>query len=141
MIRQVDIDNLLQETLLDEGAKDHLIHLHCFRRTVERVRPWISRFPNLMVGFTPRIENREVVREVPLTRILLETDAPYFTPYGKARPSKPWYVMDTAREISQIKETPLDQILCTCFDNAYRFYNLQKFGVFDGKTLNSSCSL
>ena len=50
------------------------------------VRRWMEAFPNCYVGLTPLITNpsalpaRAVVAEVPLDRLLLETDAPYFVP-------------------------------------------------------------
>lgn len=43
-------------------------------------------FPNLYVGFTALItyqtavQAREALRRIPLNRIVLETDAPYFLP-------------------------------------------------------------
>lgn len=43
-------------------------------------------FPNLYVGFTALItyqkatEARDALRRIPLNRIVLETDAPYFLP-------------------------------------------------------------
>ena len=50
------------------------------------VRRWMEAFPNCYVGLTPLITNRSalparfLVGEVPLNRLLLETDAPYFVP-------------------------------------------------------------
>ena len=87
---------------MEEGAKHHPIHLHCFRRSSERLRTWLTGFTNVMVGFTPNIQNEDAVKEIPLDKILLETDAPYFVPSRRTRPSKPWYAEDTAREISTI---------------------------------------
>ena len=50
------------------------------------IEPFLEEFPNLCVGFTALItygralEAREAVRRIPLDRIVLETDAPYFLP-------------------------------------------------------------
>lgn len=46
----------------------------------------LTEFPNLYVGFTALItyqkatEARDALRRIPLDRIVLETDAPYFLP-------------------------------------------------------------
>ena len=71
-----------------------------------------------MVGWTPNITNKDVLRAIPKHRLLLETDAPYFVPTNKTRPSKPWYVVETAREISSILNMPIEKILQQCFINA-----------------------
>lgn len=50
------------------------------------IEPFLTEFPNLYVGFTALItypsatEVRDAVRKIPLNRIVLETDAPYFLP-------------------------------------------------------------
>ncbi len=50
------------------------------------IEPFLREFSNLCVGFTGLVtyhhaaEARDAVRKIPLDRILLETDAPYFLP-------------------------------------------------------------
>lgn len=59
---------------------------HCFTSSYQVIEPFLRDFPNLYVGFTALITNvkaaqvRDAVRHVPLSRIVLETDAPYFLP-------------------------------------------------------------
>ncbi len=66
--------------------KTHKIHLHCFNNDWFTCKKWLAEYPNLKIGLTPLITKphitylHKVVREVPLDRILLETDAPYFHP-------------------------------------------------------------
>jgi TatD DNase family protein len=46
----------------------------------------MSKFPNLFIGLTPLVTFRsatmthQVARQLPLDKLLLETDAPYFLP-------------------------------------------------------------
>ena len=60
---------------------------HCFTNSYSVIEPLLEAFPNLYVGFTALItypkatEARESVRRIPLERIVLETDAPYFLPH------------------------------------------------------------
>jgi TatD DNase family protein len=78
----------------------------------------MRRYPNLKVGFTPMItyaKNRhlhDVVRKIPLSRILLETDSPYFLPRQEpisltGGMSHPGYVIHTAAQIAHLKEVPI----------------------------------
>ncbi|KAF5897053.1 putative deoxyribonuclease TATDN2 isoform X1, partial [Clarias magur] len=59
---------------------------HCFTNSYSVIEPFLSEFPNLHVGFTALLTNhnakdaRDAVRKIPLDRILLETDTPYFRP-------------------------------------------------------------
>lgn len=59
---------------------------HCFTNSYSVIEPFLSEFSNLCVGFTGLVtyrhatEARAAVRKIPLDRILLETDAPYFLP-------------------------------------------------------------
>lgn len=59
---------------------------HCFTNSFSVIEPFLNEFSNLCVGFTGLVtyhratEARAAVRKIPLDRILLETDAPYFLP-------------------------------------------------------------
>lgn len=59
---------------------------HCFTNSYSVIEPFLSEFSNLCVGFTALVTNpnaaeaRDAARKIPLDRILLETDAPYFRP-------------------------------------------------------------
>lgn len=63
-----------------------VVSRHCFTNNYEVIEPFLTEFPNLYVGFTALItysratEARNAVRQIPLDRIVLETDAPYFLP-------------------------------------------------------------
>lgn len=64
---------------------------HCFTNSYPVIEPFLSEFSNLCVGFTALVTNpnaiaaRDAVRKIPLERILLETDAPYFRPRQVSR--------------------------------------------------------
>lgn len=62
----------------------HKIHLHCFTGQWKTASKFLDSFENLCIGVTPLVSYSESVREValkiPLDRLLLETDAPYFYP-------------------------------------------------------------
>ena len=66
--------------------RNYRIHCHCFTGNYASCQRWLNTFPNLFVGLTPVITYnsarpaQEVAACIPLDRLLLETDAPYFVP-------------------------------------------------------------
>ena len=72
---------------------DWSMHYHCFKGTVEQAEDWVRDYPASKIGLTglvtfPKAKHvHEVARHVPLEKILLETDAPYFLPEAVGRSS------------------------------------------------------
>ena len=67
----------------------------------------------------------DVVKMLPLDRLLLETDAPYLTPVpfrGKTNHSEMIYL--TARRIAKIKNKTLEEILEISCQNAKNLFGL-----------------
>jgi len=68
--------------------KEQKIHVHCFLGTPRMVELWLREFPNTHFGYCgDRIlrasrEEKEALRNLSEDRILLETDAPYFSILG-----------------------------------------------------------
>ena len=59
------------------------IYCHCFMGNMAQFKKWVEAFPNLVIGIGPKAMNlrdhdvHEVVHTIPLSHILLETDAPH----------------------------------------------------------------
>jgi len=66
---------------------------------------------------------REIARSVPLDRLLVETDAPYLAP-GKFRGKRnePAYVVETARELANLKGVSEAEIAHATTENFFRLY-------------------
>lgn len=97
--------------------------LHCFSGSVEFARECLKL--GYYIGFTGVITFKnakkalEVVKEVPMDRILVETDAPYMspTPYrGKRNRSD--YIKYMIEKIAEIKELPVQEIEERTIQNA-----------------------
>ena len=58
------------------------VHRHCFSGSMEWAVKWTSAFPELKFGLNPNITKRSpaMLRRLPLEKILIETDSPYFVP-------------------------------------------------------------
>lgn len=68
---------------------------------------------------------RAWVREFPLERILLETDAPYLAPVPmRGRRNEPAYLRHTAEMLSEVLARPLEEVAEKTTKNAERFLGL-----------------
>ena len=70
----------------EEHMDKHNMQRHCFMGDASTLRTWLNACPNTMFGFTNAVFNesherlKKTVYECPLDHILIETDAPFFTP-------------------------------------------------------------
>lgn len=66
----------------------------------------------------------EVVKYIPLEKILFETDAPYVTPLPyRGRRNEPAYVIEVAKKVAELKKVEYDKICITTFQNALAIFN------------------
>ena len=93
-----------------------------------------------MVGLTPLVtfQNAEdllhVVEKLPLDKLVLETDAPYFIPRGggpdsllghtNRRFSLPPYVANVAAKVAVVKQCQVKEILAASRENIRRIYGV-----------------
>lgn len=68
----------------------------------------------------PNAENlRQVLKDVPLERLLLETDAPYLAPQiERGKRNEPAFIRYTAEEIARVKEVKLEELAEATTKNA-----------------------
>jgi TatD DNase family protein len=78
----------------------------------------------------PSAENRrQVVRALPLDRLLIETDAPFLAPLPhRGRRNEPAFVAHIADKIAQIKSRTVDEVASSTTANAARLFD---WGVSD----------
>ncbi|XP_070583166.1 putative deoxyribonuclease TATDN2 [Erythrolamprus reginae] len=129
-----DADGDLLEIMKKCVPKDYKIHRHCFNGHYSVIEPLLDYFPNLTVGFTAllsypsAIEVREAVQKIPLNRIVVETDAPYFLPRQMPKSvsqfSHPGLALHTVKEIARLKEVSLPAMLAVLRQNTNKIYDL-----------------
>jgi TatD DNase family protein len=72
---------------------------------------------------------RDLAREVPMERMLVETDAPYLAPVPhRGKRNEPAFVADTAKVLAEVKGLPLAE-----FAAATRANTLRLFSKFEGR--------
>ncbi|XP_049435165.1 putative deoxyribonuclease TATDN2 [Epinephelus fuscoguttatus] len=129
-----DADDDLLEIMKKCIPRDYKIHRHCFTNSYPVIEPFLTEFPNLYVGFTALItyhkatEARDAVRRIPLDRIVLETDAPYFLPRQVKKDvcqfSHPGMGIHTLRELSLLKGKDMATVLTAIRNNTSQLYGI-----------------
>lgn len=111
------------------GAKRVL--MHCFSGSLEFAQNCIKKGWFIALGGVVTFKNarkvRDVAREIPLENIMLETDTPYLTPHPyRGEENAPKYIILTAKEIANIKDTALSEVETITTQNAIKFFNLEE---------------
>jgi TatD DNase family protein len=107
---------------LDQRAGDAPVILHCFSAP-HRVgdaaeRGWYCSFAG-NATYPSAKELRFAAAKVPEERILVETDAPYLAPQPRrGKRNQPAYVVETAREIAEVRGVSYQQLEQTVEANA-----------------------
>ena len=112
---------------------DHPIYLHCFLHPLSEALAWRKKFRNVYFGVTGACTDRnnatvvELIRNLPLHLLILETDAPYFVPDSaphQIKTSDPLMALQVARRVAEIKHLPLEVVLHWCTKSANQLYRL-----------------
>ncbi len=103
--------------------------VHCFSGSVEMAEEILKLGMYIGVGGVVTFKNAkklcEVVKSVPLERILLETDAPYLAPEPmRSKLNHSGYISFIAEKISEIKKIPYDEILKITTENAKNLFGI-----------------
>ena len=77
------------------------------------------------ITFKKSDREREIIRQVPLDRVLLETDAPFLTPVPhRGERNEPAYVQHVAETIAQVRGQSVEDIARQSTQNAERLFSL-----------------
>ncbi|HUX35734.1 MAG TPA: TatD family hydrolase, partial [Candidatus Paceibacterota bacterium] len=65
----------------------------------------------------------DIVKYIPLDRILSETDAPYVAPMPyRGKRNEPLYVIEVVKKLAEIKKVPVEEMAEKTFENAERIF-------------------
>lgn len=130
-----DAEEELLEVLTKHVPSDWRIHLHCYTGGQEMALKFLERFPNLYLGVTGYVTHHGfsklhgTVKTVSLQRLLIETDAPYCTPWnlprdGRCEFSHPAHAYYVAKEIARLKGVEVAEVLSVVRENTKRLYGI-----------------
>jgi TatD DNase family protein len=119
------------DLLAENAPENYPIHIHCFGDSVADAERYLKHFSRLYIGFTGMItwdksdDLREVVKSVPLDRILLETDAPYHFPGNNPKATNhSGTIPAIAAEIAKLKDVPLEVVYFQIRQNTTDIYGI-----------------
>lgn len=102
--------------------------LHCFTGTWAYAKRALDM--GFMISFAgnvtfPKAQPiRDAAMEVPLDRILIETDSPYLAPVPhRGKRNEPAYVKETARQIGELRGLAMEEVGQRTADNFYRLFS------------------
>ena len=115
------------DILRKEGAKQVGGLLHAFSGSPEIARECIGMGFFVSVAGTVTYNNAvrplEVVRQIPLSRLVLETDAPDMTPEPyRGKPNEPAFLLETAKKVAELKGVSLAEVESITTDNAKKVF-------------------
>lgn len=106
--------------------------LHCFNETIEMAKFLLDL--NFYISFSGMVTfNRsyalqEVIKYIPLDRILLETDSPYLTPVPyRGKENQPAYIYEIAKFVALLKGINIYELAYYTTKNFFSLFHLQKY--------------
>jgi TatD DNase family protein len=105
--------------------------LHCFTGAWDYAKRALDM--GFMISFAGNVtfpkaqQIRDAAREVPLDRILIETDSPFLAPVPyRGKRNEPSFVKETARQVAELRGLSTRDIGLQTAKNFYRFFSLHE---------------
>ncbi len=117
--------------LREEGAEQVGGVLHCFTESLEMAQAamelgfYIS--VSGIVTFKSAKELQAVIKEIPLSRLLVETDAPYLAPVPhRGQENEPAFTRDVAQFVADLKGISVQELEQVTTENFFRLFTRAK---------------
>jgi len=124
--RDADEDTAaILEAGAEEGAFPGVIHCFTAGRALAEATLDLGLYISLagVVTFKTAEALRAIARDLPLERLLVETDAPYLAPVPKrGKTNEPAYVVHTATYLAELRGLPTDDFARTTSENFFRLF-------------------
>lgn len=102
--------------------------MHCYSGSVEMAREFVKLGFNISVGGVATFKNskniKNVINEIDLEYILLETDSPFLTPEPyRGKRNYPYYIGYVAEKIAKIKNVDVETVKNITTSNASKLFD------------------
>ena len=115
--------------ILEEGANSGDLRglIHCFSTTRElsdrAVKIGFLISLSGILTFKNAEQLRQIAKEIPTDRVLVETDAPYLAPVPhRGKRNEPAFVAHTAQHLAGLRGVPLEDLAATTTANFFRLF-------------------
>lgn len=117
-----------------EDAFSTGVIMHCYSSSAQMAKEYVKLGAYLSfagpITYKNAVNLREAVENVPLDRLLVETDSPYLTPVPfRGKENQPRYVRHICEKMAEIKGVSFEEMAKITFENtlkAYRIKNLKE---------------
>lgn len=115
--------------LKEEGAHEVGGIMHCFSGSVEVAKECMEMNFYISLGGPVTFKNakkpKEVAKEIPLDKLLIETDCPYLAPHPyRGKRNEPAYVKLVAEQIAELKGISLAEVAKKTTENAKKLFDI-----------------
>ncbi|MBM7606582.1 TatD DNase family protein [Metabacillus crassostreae] len=122
-----DVVSILQE----ENASEVGGIMHCFTGSAEVAKQCLEMNFYISFGGPVTFKNakkpKEVAKEIPMDRLLIETDCPYLTPHPfRGKRNEPSYVKYVAEQIAELREMDYEEFAQKTSDNARKVFGITR---------------
>lgn len=126
--RDASIDTV--EVLESTDKKPEKIMFHCFDLNEQTARYIKEKGYSISLGGNITYKRTDtaikVIKEMPIERIMTETDSPYLAPASKrGQRNDSGNISEVIEKIAEIKEMNKDEVAEILYNNAIKFYNLK----------------
>ncbi|WP_147818960.1 TatD family hydrolase [Salidesulfovibrio onnuriiensis] len=133
VIHSRDAHEATMEILVEEGFRDYPLLWHCFGGDTEQAREIIANGWHISlpgpVTYKANHDLHAAVSQLPLERMVVETDCPYLSPEPwRGKRNEPAYAVFTAERVALLKGISLADIWRILGENARRFFRLDQDG-------------
>ncbi len=109
------------------GSREHAGVLHCFTEDWDMARAALDLHYYISISGIVTFKNaeqiREVVRKMPLDRLLVETDSPYLAPVPyRGKPNEPRLVREVAECVAELRGMTFEALAWQTTENFYRLF-------------------
>ena len=114
----------------EKKNSDFKILMHCFTGSNDFAKKLIDINSYISVSgiitFKNSTELVDTVSSIPIERLLVETDAPYLSPYPhRGKTNEPSYIVHTIEKLSQIKKISIKSVISNTTSNFKKLFNLK----------------
>ena len=109
--------------------QDLKIQIHCFSDDLETLEKYMEMGFYISIGGVVTFSNgkneQNAARNVPIERLMLETDSPYLTPEPfRGLRNDPRRVVEVARKVAELRDMKIDKLAKRTYNNTKEFFRL-----------------
>ena len=125
---KLDLYPIYKEDMIEILSKEPEVKgvVHCFTGSVQEAQKYIEMgFLIGINGIIFKLDLNEVVKSVPLDKMVFETDCPYLTPSPEAgKRNEPMFIKHTISKVAELKGVSFEEVAEKTTENARNLFKI-----------------